>query len=304
MVSKMKKISLKTIIIASASFLALVIGIIVTIVIVCNKADEEYRNIKVYKIDGTSEVYRGNDDLNLEPYVDMKLENNDSVKTFDESYLYLKLDMDKYLLSEPNTLFDLVASGSENNSKTKIVLKKGAITIHVTEKLGDEEEFIVSVNNTTMAIRGTSLRVSIIEENGVNRICLEVFDGKVFVQYGEIEKEVLEGSTAMFVENDIDLSNALDYYDLEIETLEFLNFGIDEGNELTASKEEIKNIIDRKTQTYTVKYIYNDSVFAILENVAYSQTIKEPSLKPTENGYWNYDFSKPITDNIEIIWVE
>ena len=70
------------------------------------------------------------------------------------------------------------------------------------------------------------------------------------------------------------------------------------------NEHEIKNIIDRKTQTYTVKYIYNDSVFAILENVAYSQTIKEPSLKPTENGYWNYDFSKPITDNIEIIWVE
>ncbi len=298
----MKKISLKKIIIPAIISLIIIVGIIITIILLNNK-EESYRSIKVYKIDGVSEVYRGNSDTNINPYVDMRLENNDSVSTLDESYLYLQLDSDKYLLSEPNTKFDLVASGNEKNAKTRIKLVEGSITIHVTEKLTDLQEFFVEAGDTTMAIRGTSFRVSTIKENGVYKTILEVFEGKIEVKYNDEIVEVNEDSTYIFEENNKEFYEAIDYYDLDVETLEFLNFGIDEGNDLSASKEEIEEIIFNKMKTYNVKFIYNDQVFATLDNISYGSIINIPSLKPTINGHWDYDFNNPIKSDMEIIWI-
>ena len=299
----MKKISLKAIIISAIISLIIIVGVIVAIILLNNK-EEDYRTIKVYKIDGSSEVYRGNSGSNINPYVDMRLENNDKVSTLDNSFLYLQLDSDKYLLSEPNTKFDLVASGNEANAKTKISLVEGSITIHVTEKLTELQEFLVNAGNTTMAIRGTSFRVSIIKENGVYKTILEVFEGKIEVKYNNEIVEVNKDSTYIFEENDKESYEAIDYYDLKVETLEFLNFGIDEGNILSASKEEIEEIISIKTKLYNVKFMYNDEVFASLDNIIYGCTINIPLLKPTLNGHWDYDFANSVKSDLEIKWIE
>ena len=115
-----------------------------------------YRTIQLYQLDGEAELRRAA--APMKPYVGMMLQSEDSLSTFTESFLYLKIDDDKFMMAEPETRFTIVAEGTRSNSRTKIRLDEGAIVNHVTVPLLDESSYEITTPNSTMAIRGTSFR--------------------------------------------------------------------------------------------------------------------------------------------------
>nr|MCR5478844.1 FecR family protein [Ruminococcus sp.] len=143
--------------------------------------DEAYRVIKVFDKTGTSVVTRlkvGD----IDPYIGMNLESGDTVCTFKESTMHVNLDDTKYLLLEPETKIELEASGNSKDNKTKIVLKSGSVLNEITEPLSSGSSYEVSAPKATMAVHGTSFRVSIEkDENGDYITRLYVFHGKVKV---------------------------------------------------------------------------------------------------------------------------
>lgn len=57
----------------------------------------------------------------------------------------------------------------------------------------------------------------------------------------------------------------------------------------------------KKTQYYTVTFQYNGSTFGT-QKVKKGEKATEPKLCPTENGAWDYDFSKKVDKNLTIEW--
>ena len=164
----------------SSLFIALIVAALVLVVgaVAIVKLTSGFRTIQLYQLDGDGEVRRSA--AAMKPYEGMMLQSEDEVRTFVESYMYLKLDDDKYVLAEPLTRFCIVAEGTRADSRTKIRLDEGAIVNHITVPLSDESSYEVTTPNSTMAVRGTSFRVVVwFDGDGVSHTMLQVFEGVV-----------------------------------------------------------------------------------------------------------------------------
>ncbi len=171
----LSKIPKKALIATAATGTAIAVGVAVAI-----PKEETYRVIQVYEIDGTAQVTR--EDIGLmDAYENMQLQSNDKAETGKDSYVQMKMDEDKYLLMEPDTSIQIEATGSATDSKTRIVLTKGAIVNRIEKKLSEDSSYEVETPNSTMAVRGTQFRVAItgLDENGNVYTTVEVYDGSV-----------------------------------------------------------------------------------------------------------------------------
>ena len=94
---------------------------------------EDYRTIRVYKLDGTATVEREErEELgSLEAYEGMLLLSGDRVQTQAESWLYFQMDEDKYAMLEPESLLRMEASGTSADSKTYLSLEYGSLAFRV-----------------------------------------------------------------------------------------------------------------------------------------------------------------------------
>ena len=280
--------------------------------------DESYRSIKVYSIDGEAVVTKPNAET-LAPYENMILEADSALRTGKDSRVYLKLDDDKYLMVAPSTNIILYASGTASNSKTTISLDYGEIMIHVTDPLSEASSFEVKTAHSTMAIRGTSFSVS----TKTGETSVNVFEGTVdvsiLVPNGSVSDTlslgsgkattITESNGEVFFEGE---PSDIDYNSFDNESLEFLKVAIDEGKDVGLTKDEIDEIIEERGNgtTHLVKFVFTyengdtviDTTFAT-DMVVEGETVKTPILKPTHKGYWDFDFSTPITEDIVIHWV-
>lgn len=119
------------------------------------KKQEDYRTVRVYKLDGTATVER--EELgSLEAYEGMVLRSGDIVKTPAESWLYFQMDEDKYAMLEPESLLRIEASGTSADSKTYLSLEYGSLAFRVDNKLSADSVYEINTPNSTMAIRGTA----------------------------------------------------------------------------------------------------------------------------------------------------
>jgi hypothetical protein len=299
---------LKKILIISIPIAIVAIAAIVITVLLLGGGDDAYRTIKVYRTEGTSEVKRAGE--TMKPYENMLLENGDAIKTPENSYLYLKLDDDKFLMTEPTTSFKLIATGDSENSKTRIELASGAITIHITNPLSEGSTFEVGTGNSTMAVRGTSFRVSTNEGEDAQTV-IEVFEGEVSVQPIGADGNpsgdpmgVAAGESAVIGNGEAEeTGEGVQLSALSVEVLEFLKEGIENGNDVGATRDEIDEIIANRQKTFTVTFKYGDKVFAT-ERVAYGQTAKRPTLMPSPKGEWDFDFSAEITEDTTVCWID
>lgn len=157
----------KVILISSISAAIAIIAITLIIVLCIPKGSKSYRSIKVFAIDGSATVNRDNNDL--EAKKDMKLKNEDVVKTIASSTVTLKLDDDKFILVKEDTTIRLKATGSKKNTKTRILVDNGGVVVEVKEKLKDNEAFEIATSNSIMAIRGTDIGCDV-ENNGTELI--------------------------------------------------------------------------------------------------------------------------------------
>ena len=168
---------MKKIIIGISALVAL-ISIVVLVILLVPKGEESYRNIKVFKMEGTSIVVR--EDKTLEVYEQMVLRNNDEINVSSNSSLILKLDNDKFIYLEDNTKIKLTSS-EKDSSKTVIKLIEGKLISEVKEKLADDEMFEVETPNSVMAVRGTTFSVEVGKKDNKYEIKYQLIKGAVDV---------------------------------------------------------------------------------------------------------------------------
>ncbi|MBP5305094.1 MAG: FecR domain-containing protein [Lachnospiraceae bacterium] len=156
-----------------------VVGVGAVVIINLTKKDDSYRTIKVHEVEGTAEVERDATGK-IDAYVNMQLQNEDRATTAEKSYLQLKLDDDKYIMLDPATKIKLEATGTKQDSKTKIELMEGAIVNRIENKLSENSSYEVNLPNATMAVRGTIFRCEVfVNEKGEKLALLSVVEGKV-----------------------------------------------------------------------------------------------------------------------------
>ena len=221
----------------------------------CGKKEEDYRQIQVYKIEGTAKVARQGNSMDV--YENMQLQSGDMIETIAESYLQLKLDEDKYILVEPDSKISLQATGNSVDSKTKINLEKGAIVNQLDNPLSKDSSYEVTTPNSTMAVRGTTFRVELtVDEKGETHAKVAVYGGKVECNLvfpdGTIKEPVMvEAGTEVLVwgddvESEYVWSGKTDYEELKWKVIDFLGVIIDRGEELSITKEEIEVLKEAK----------------------------------------------------------
>ena len=304
-----------------------VIALIGIIAVLFLGKEEGYRMIQVYEVNGEATINRpavGD----MDAYENLNLLSGDKMTTMLKSYTRLKLDEDKYLLAEEDSIIELVATGDDKKSKTSINLLKGAVTIEVQNKLNEDSTFEVTTPNSVMAVRGTVFRVKVDVDEGGNPITkVSIFEGAVGVQKKDkdgnlTEEEVIPESKEALIYDDngeevLLVLDEIDVSDIPLEALNFLEEIIEGGRELTIPLEEIKEAIEsieqeeikdddeavQEEKVFTVTFTYKGSVFGT-QQVKDGELASKPKLMPAPSGHWDFDFTTPITENTEIQFVE
>lgn len=169
-------------------------GIILTVHFLSKKTDS-YRSILIYQLEGKAEIEREGTGT-IAAASNLYLESGDKVKLDHDSSMRLKLDDDKYIMVEENSILSIQAEGSDKDSKTSITLEQGAITNEIQNKLNGESTYEVNSPNSIMAVRGTIFRAEgFVDETGRHQTKISTFDGTVGFQPvapdGSKEKEIL-----------------------------------------------------------------------------------------------------------------
>ncbi len=274
----------------------------------------DYITIQVYDLDGDAEIQR-QDVGTIDAYANMLLQSGDRGTTFVDSWLYLRVDNDKYILAEPETRFTVTASGTKQDSRIRLDLEIGALVNHITEPLSKKSSYEVTTPNSTMAVRGTSFRVEVwFDEDGVSHTKLQVFEGVVEVHLvypdGSISEEgrlFTAGQTVLIWGNDETsdyeyVENEIDYYSLKIPTLEFLKIGIKNFGDYDITLIDVNEVIRIKQTYFPVSFTVDGELFGS-QSILFDNYATEPSLRPTPNGRWDYDFDVPIRGDVEIPWI-
>lgn len=259
---KEKKISWKIIGIIAVVAVVL-ISLAVFLVIHFSGSKNSYRSIQIYELEGKASIDRKGVG-SLDAVENIYLESNDRVQVSEGSHMRLKVDGDKYIMVEENSIFSIVAEGTEKDSKTSINLEKGAITSEIQNKLSKKSGYEVTTPNSVMAVRGTVFRVEvIIDENLEIHTKLTVFEGEVSVQLlkadgtKEGEEVIVKAGQELVVHTDEEETSVLfgprdiDYHKLSIQCLEFLKEVINRGRNLDGiDEEEIDSLIEQlRTET-------------------------------------------------------
>lgn len=171
-----KQMSYKKIIICVCAVAAI---IAVAVIVLLSKKEETFRSILVYDVEGTAVIERETVGA-MNAAENLYLESGDRVSVAADSSMRMKLDDDKYVMAEADTVFSVEAEGTEENSKTRICLKQGAITNEIQHPLSEGSQYETSTPNSVMAVRGTIYRVELyVDENGDQNTKLCCFQGKV-----------------------------------------------------------------------------------------------------------------------------
>ena len=173
-----KKISGKVIGVAAVAAVA-VCAIVIFLVLHFTKKDDTYRSIQIYELNGTTTIEREGIG-EIDAVENLYLESGDRVIVGADSTARLKLDEDKYILVEENSILTVVAEGTATDSKTSIHLEQGAITNEIQNKLNDNSTYNITTPNSVMAVRGTIFRVEVyFDESGEVYTKVSTFEGSV-----------------------------------------------------------------------------------------------------------------------------
>lgn len=172
-----KLIADKKIIICACA--AAVVAVVAVIALIFNNKEETFRSIMVYDVEGNAVIERENVGA-MNAAENLYLESGDRVSVASDSSMRMKLDDDKYVMAEADTVFSVEAEGTEADSKTRISLEQGAITNEIRHPLSAGSQYETSTPNSVMAVRGTIYRTELyLDETGGQSTKLCCFQGKV-----------------------------------------------------------------------------------------------------------------------------
>lgn len=236
---------------------AIVASVVVAVVYFSSDKVESYRSIQVYDLEGKAEIERKGSKI-INAVANLYLESEDRVSTGTESNMRLKLDDDKYIMVEEESIFRIEATGDKIDSKTSIYLEKGAITNEIQNKLSKDSYYEVETPNSVMAVRGTIFRIEVyFDINGEIYTKLTVFNGKVTVHLvypdGTSGEDLsIEGGKEVIIHSDDIISEYLsdpsdiNYQDLKLQVLYTLRDLMDNGETIEGiSSTELEELIQQ-----------------------------------------------------------
>ena len=114
------------------------------------------------------------------------------------------------------------------------------------------------------------------------------------------------GNQVVIFEDDIttDYLNGIeeiDYEDLPEEVKDLVDTLFEEMPTMSQTGSQDAPVAE-KPGPFTVTFLYHGSVFGT-QTVEKNTCATEPALMPEASGHWDFDFSKAITDDVEINWV-
>ena len=228
---------------------AAVIAVVVVLLIV-NRKDEAFRSIMVYELEGSAVIERA-DIGAIAAAENLYLESGDRVSVQQDSMMRMKLDDDKYITAEADTVFSLEAEGDGQNSKTRIRLEQGAVTNEIQKPLSGESLYETSTPNSVMAVRGTIYRAQLSDDGaGGQNMRLCCFGGTVaatpILPDGSYGKEVLvhAGSElTVYSDGTVDGPKDIDFATLPEQTWKTLSDLLESGTPVTGiTSEELARI--------------------------------------------------------------
>lgn len=243
-----KVLSKKTIIVMCAAAAA---AIVAAAVMLLSGKDEFFRSIMVYELEGRAVIERA-DIGSIDAAENLYLESGDCVSVEEESMMRMKLDDDKYITAEANTIFSLEAKGDGQDSETRILLEQGAITSEIQNPLSKNSLYETVTPNSVMAVRGTVYRAELYDDGeGGQDMRLCCFKGTVaaapLLSDGTLGEEVLvNGGSELTVYSDgaVGELKDIDFDTLPEQAVWMLSSLIDNGTEIAGTtKDELLGIL-------------------------------------------------------------
>lgn len=234
--------SKKTVMIACA---AAAVVVVAAVIFLLSRKEEAFRSIMVYELEGSAVIERA-DIGSIDAAENLYLESGDRVCVQQDSMMRMKLDDDKYITAEADTIFTLEAEGDGQDSKTRICLEQGAVTNEIQKPLSGESMYETSTPNSVMAVRGTIYRAQLVDDGtGGQDMRLCCFDGTVATKPvlpdGTFGEEVLvhAGSElTIYSDGTVDGPTDIDYTSLPEQAWRILEDMLENGADITGITEE------------------------------------------------------------------
>lgn len=236
---------------------AVVIAGILLAVFYFSKNEDSYRSILIYELEGNADIER-EETGTFAAAENLYLESGDRIKVLADSFMRLKLDNDKYIMVEENSILSIAASGSPEDSKTTIHLEEGAITNEIQNSLSPDSMYEVTTPNSVMAVRGTTFRVEILrDESGELYSKLSTFEGSVVCRLiypdGTMDEEVsVDAGKEVIIHSNQDMTeymsgpSDINFEELPLQTLNTLLDLMENGTEIIGiTNTELKELIER-----------------------------------------------------------
>ena len=248
-----KMIANKKIVICACA--AAAVAIVTVIALLANR-EETFRSIMVYDVEGSAVIERESVGA-MDAAENLYLESGDRVSVAAESSMRMKLDDDKYVMAEADTVFAVGAAGTDADSETKISLEQGAITNEIQHPLSEGSRYETSTPNSVMAVRGTIYRVELyVDENGDQNTKLCCFQGKVgatpiFPDGAYGEEVMVPAGSELIIYQDGTTGDVKDiaYDELPVPAVENLLGMMENGQDVTGISEDALSKLVSKTES-------------------------------------------------------
>ncbi len=248
-----KMIANKKIVICACA--AAAVAIVTVIALLANR-EETFRSIMVYDVEGSAVIERESVGA-MDAAENLYLESGDRVSVAAESSMRMKLDDDKYVMAEADTVFAVEAAGTDADSETKISLEQGAITNEIQHPLSEGSRYETSTPNSVMAVRGTIYRVELyVDENGDQNTKLCCFQGKVgatpiFPDGAYGEEVMVPAGSELIIYQDGTTGDVKDiaYDELPVPAVENLLGMMENGQDVTGISEDALSKLVSKTES-------------------------------------------------------
>ncbi len=248
-----KMIANKKIVICACA--AAAVAIVTVIALLANR-EETFRSIMVYDVEGSAVIERESVGA-MDAAENLYLESGDRVSVATDSSMRMKLDDDKYVMAEADTVFAVEAAGTDADSETKISLEQGAITNEIQHPLSEGSRYETSTPNSVMAVRGTIYRVELyVDENGDQNTKLCCFQGKVgatpiFPDGAYGEEVMVPAGSELIIYQDGTTGDVKDiaYDELPVPAVENLLGMMENGQDVTGISEDALSKLVSKTES-------------------------------------------------------
>ena len=244
--------SKKMMIIIGAAVIA-VVAAVTAFIALRTSGEEYYRSVMVYELEGSAVIER-EDIGTIDAAENLYLESGDRVRVKEGSMMRLKLDSDKYITAEENTVFVLTAKGNEQDSETKINLEQGAITNEIQNPLSENSTYETITPNSVMAVRGTIYRVELCKDEDGNLVT-KMYCFKGAVDMCAVSENGMSAPVTVEAGNEAGVNSAdltvsevtpIDYKSFAPQTLEILNMlNIDTGATAGTEDNDVSSVEER-----------------------------------------------------------